>query len=99
MGLIVGSGRFPGGGNGNPHSILVWKIPGQKSLVGYSSWGHKESDTTKQLSPHTHTYDLEIEKKKILIQDTKLTNNKEKQSNKFGFIKTKNLNKRTKVIL
>ena len=33
------------------------------------------------------------------MQDTKLTNNKEKQSNKFGFIKTKNPNKRTKVIL
>ena len=26
-------------------SILVWKIPG--SLVSYSLWGHKESDTTE----------------------------------------------------
>ena len=29
-------------------SILAWKIP-QRSLVGYSSWGHKESDMTKRL--------------------------------------------------
>ena len=27
MGLIPGSGRFPGEGNGHPSSILVWKIP------------------------------------------------------------------------
>ena len=26
-------------------SILAWRIP-QRSLVGYSSWGHKESDTS-----------------------------------------------------
>ena len=31
-------------------SILAWKIPWQKSLVGYSPWGCKESDTTEQLS-------------------------------------------------
>ena len=30
-------------------SILAWKIPGQRNLVGYSPWGHKELDTTKQL--------------------------------------------------
>ena len=30
---------------------------GQRSLVGYSPWGHKESDTTEQLSLHvTSTY-------------------------------------------
>ena len=26
-------------------SILVWTIPGQRSLAGYSPWGRKESDT------------------------------------------------------
>ena len=31
-------------------SILVWSIHGQKSLVGYYSWGCKESDTTEQLT-------------------------------------------------
>ena len=30
-------------------SILAWKIPWMRSLVGYSPWGHKESDTTEQL--------------------------------------------------
>ena len=37
------------------HSIF---LPGefheQKKLVGYSPWGHKESDTTKRQT-HTHT--------------------------------------------
>ena len=30
-------------------SILAWKIPWRKSLVGYSPWGRKESDTTERL--------------------------------------------------
>ena len=30
-----------------PHSlVLTGKPHGQRSLVGYSLWGHKESDTT-----------------------------------------------------
>ena len=36
-----------------PHSsTLAWKIHGQRSLVGYSSWGHEESDTTERLHFH-----------------------------------------------
>ena len=31
-------------------SILAWKSHGQKSLVGYSPWGHKELDTTERLN-------------------------------------------------
>ena len=31
-------------------SILAWKIPWQRSLVGYSPRGHKESDTTERLA-------------------------------------------------
>ena len=31
-------------------SILAWEIHGQRSLVGYSPWGHKESDMTEQLN-------------------------------------------------
>ena len=30
-------------------STLSWKSHGQKSLVGYSLWGHKELDTTERL--------------------------------------------------
>ena len=32
-------------------SIIAWRIPQTDcSLVGYSPWGHKESDMTKQLT-------------------------------------------------
>ena len=30
-------------------STLAWKIPWMEEPVGYSPWGHKESDTTKRL--------------------------------------------------
>ena len=32
--------------------FLPEKSHGQRSLVGYSPWGHKESDTTEQLIAH-----------------------------------------------
>ena len=49
-GLIPGSERSPGERNGNPlwYSCLE-KSHRQRSLVGYSPWGHKESDMTEQL--------------------------------------------------
>ena len=31
-------------------SILAWRIPWTEDLVGYSPWGHKELDTTEQLT-------------------------------------------------
>ena len=30
-------------------NILAWRIHGQRSRMGCSSWGHKESDTTERL--------------------------------------------------
>ena len=51
-GSIPGSGRAPGGGNGNPPYFLPEKSNGQRSLVDYSPWGRKESDTTELLSMH-----------------------------------------------
>ena len=30
--------------------ILAWKLHGHRSLMGYSPWGCKESDTTEQLT-------------------------------------------------
>ena len=52
-GLIPGSGRSPGEGNGNPLQVfLPRELHGQRSLVGYSLWDSKESDTTKQLTQH-----------------------------------------------
>ena len=47
-GLIPGSGGSPGGGHGNPLQYSCLENPhGQRSLAGYSSWGHKESDMTE----------------------------------------------------
>ena len=46
-GSIPGSERSTGEGNGAHSSILPGKSHGQRSLAGYSSWGHKESDTTE----------------------------------------------------
>ena len=43
---------------------------GQRNLVGYSSWGLKESDITEQLSTHTnvlHLYALQIPSDNIII--------------------------------
>ena len=44
---IPGSGRPPGEGIGNALVFLPGESHGGKSLVGYSPWGHKESDTTE----------------------------------------------------
>ena len=45
-GSILGSGRSPGEGNGNPHQYSCWEnSQRQRSLVGYSPWGRTESDT------------------------------------------------------
>ena len=49
--LIPGSGRSTGGGHGNPLHYSCLKNPhGQRSLMGYSSWGRKELDMTEHLS-------------------------------------------------
>ena len=57
MGSIPGLGRSPGVGNGNTlqYSCLE-ESHGQRSLVGYSLWGRKESDTTERLHVHIHIH-------------------------------------------
>ena len=51
LGLIPGSGRSSGEGNGLPTPVfLPGESQGQKSLAGHSPWSHKESDTTEQLT-------------------------------------------------
>ena len=48
LGSIPGLGRSPGGGHGNPLQYSCLENPhGQRSLAGYSPWGHKESDMTE----------------------------------------------------
>ena len=69
-GSIPGLGRSLGEGNGNPlqysclenpkdggdwqSTVLYLENPMDKRLAGYTPWGCKESDTTKQLT-HTNT--------------------------------------------
>jgi len=51
LGSIPGLERCPGGGHGNPLQYSCLENPhGQRSLVGYSPWVHKESDMTERLS-------------------------------------------------
>ena len=48
--------QFPGGGHGNPFQYsCLENLHGQRSLAGYSPWGHKELDRTEQLSRTEHT--------------------------------------------
>ena len=48
-GLVPGLGTSPGVGNGNPLQYsCLGEFHGQRSLAGYSPWGHKESDMTEE---------------------------------------------------
>ena len=48
LGSNSGLGRSPGGRHGNPLQYSCLENPhGQRSLVGYNLWDHKESDMTK----------------------------------------------------
>ena len=56
IGLIPGWGRSPRGKAWWPTPLfLPGDSRGQRSLVGYSPQGHKQSDTT-ELTEHTHTH-------------------------------------------
>ena len=51
LGSVPGSGRSPGGGNGNPLQCSCLEKPMDRGAWhGYSPLGHKESDTTEQLT-------------------------------------------------
>ena len=49
LGSIPGLGRSLGRGHGTP-GFWPEEFHGQRSLVGYSPWGHKKLDTTERLS-------------------------------------------------
>ena len=49
--MIPGLGRSICGGNGNPRQYFCLENPcGQRSLVGYSPCGHKQSDMAERLT-------------------------------------------------
>ena len=48
-GWIPGAGRSPGIGNSNPLYYSCLQDFMDRSLVGYSSWGHRESYTTEHV--------------------------------------------------
>ena len=51
LGLIPGSGRSPWRRTWQPTPVfLPEEFHGQRRLVGCSPWGHKESDTTEQIT-------------------------------------------------
>ena len=51
-GLILG-GKIPWRKEWQPAPVfLPGEFLGQRTLVGYSPWGHQESDMTEQLTPH-----------------------------------------------
>ena len=51
LGSTPGLGRSLEEGHGNPLQYSCLENPhGQRSLAGYSPWGHEESDTTEQLN-------------------------------------------------
>ena len=48
LGSILGLGRAPGEGRGNPLQYSCLENPhGWRSLAGYSPWGRKDSDMTE----------------------------------------------------
>ena len=54
-GSVTQSGRFPGGGHGNPLQYSCQeKSHGQRSLAGCGPWGCKESDMTEAIE-YAHT--------------------------------------------
>ena len=52
LGLILGSGKSPGEGSGNPLQYSCLENLMDRGAAGYSPWGYKESDRTE----HTHTH-------------------------------------------
>ena len=65
-GSILGLGRSPRGGHGNPLQYSCLENPhGQRNLAGNSPWRCKELDMTEQLSAtHIEKQKIEIEKEK-----------------------------------
>ena len=64
LGLIPGSGRSPGEGNGYP---LQYSCLENSMVRGYSPWGRKESDMTEQISLSLFTFSKKKGKETIEV--------------------------------
>ena len=70
LGSIPGLGRFPWRRKWQPTPVfLPGESHGQRSLVGYSPRGHKESDTTEWLHSLTHSLTQENKPRKLLSKN------------------------------
>ena len=59
LGSIPGSGRFPGGGHGNPIQYSCLENPMNRGAwQAYSPWGAQDLDMTEQLNHHHHPHKL-----------------------------------------
>ena len=63
-GLIPGSGRSPGEGNGNPLQYSCLENSWREEPGGHSPWGCKELDTTEQLQFTLWERELRVKKLK-----------------------------------
>ena len=58
-------GRSSGEGNGNPLQFLPGKSHGQRNLVGFSPWGHRDLATIQQ---QKMVQDLVTEQQQMMFQ-------------------------------
>ena len=66
-GLLPGLGRSPGEGNGNPFWYSCLENPMYRGAWRATSpWGHRESDTTEQLTLSLYAYTCLLSSLKVL---------------------------------
>ena len=77
VGSVLGWGRFRGGGNGNPTSVLAWRIPwteepGRLQPMGSQSWTRLSTQHTAGAVTHFIYWETEIKTTKQFAQDQSL---------------------------
>ena len=89
-GLMPGSGRPPGGGNDNPLQYSCLELPGkshgQRSQVGYSPLGPKESEMTEHsyLLLNRNGYRWQVNISEWMLDEAKLELNKIQHAFQMG---------------
>jgi len=69
VGLIPGSGRSPGEGNGNPLKYSRQENSMDRGAwQGYSSWGHNKSDMTEDTCIFIYIYNIRGFRQEIILQ-------------------------------